>query len=131
MSENKPSLYWHGGKEGAPLTGQICAREGKSGRDADPQGWGRVSFFPYNWPNTITQDNSLLAHVMTQSPQGPFGETVHHDLLDGLRVACTLMPDGTPLIHTIWSTWTGGETTGTSGAQGETTYVGAHVKEGR
>lgn len=130
MSENRGTLYWHGGREGAPLTGQICSREGKSGRDADQSGWGRCALFPYNWPQTISQDDSLLAHVMTQAPQGPFGRSVHHAMLDGLRVACTIMPDGTPLIHTVWATWTGPEVQGFGGAQGNTTYVSSSTDRG-
>lgn len=130
-TENTPGLYWIGGKDWAPLTGQICSREGTSGRDADKSGWGRCAMFPYNWPELISQNDSLMAMVMTQIPQGPHGKSVHHCMLDGLRVACTIMPDGTPLIHTIWATWTGGEVTGFGGAQGETTYVGASAREGK
>jgi hypothetical protein len=128
--EKTGTLYWHTGGGGSPHTGQIVAREGKSGRD-DPLGQGRMSMFPYSWPNSVSPDNSLWGHVMTQGPQGPFGSTVHHDILDGMRVACTMMPDGTPLIHNMWHTKTGPETQGFGGAQGENTYVGAAPKQGK
>ena len=127
--EGRGPLYRTAGEVDGPISGQICSKGGVSGND-DPEGLGRVAFFPYNWPNTISQDNALWAQVLTQSPQGPCGRTVHHCLIDGLRVACSMMPDGTPLIHTIWASLTGGDKPGTGGAEGENTYVGCPTRKG-
>lgn len=120
-----PNLFYQPGTGGSVGFATIIPRRGKSGRD-DPLGKGRVHLFPDSWPSTIPQDEGLYGHVMTQQPQGPFGPTVHHQMLDGLRVAVTFNSDGTPFVQTVWATETGAEA-----QRGQETYTGASVKQGK
>ena len=126
MSERLGSLYHQTGYGGGHVSGTVLARNGKSGRD-DPLRKGRVHLFPYNWPNTINHNNGLLGHILTQAPQGPFGPTVHHNLLDGLRVAFSMSPDGTPYIHSVHPT----DTNSPEGQKGQNTYAGANAPKGK
>jgi hypothetical protein len=126
MSEKTGSLYYESGFGGSQMSAQILARNGKSGRD-DPLRKGRVHIFPYSWPLTIDTNNGLYGHILTQAPQGPFGPTVHHNMLDGLRVVYTASSDGTPYIQSIHPT----DTNSQEGSPGENVYSGAHAPKGK
>lgn len=126
MSEKRNSLFYTSG-EGGEMSAIICARDGKSGRD-DMLQKGRCHIMPYNlWTSTVSENEGLWAHVMTQSPQGPFGPTVHHNMLDGCRVSCTMSPDGTPYIHTVHPA----DTNSPEGQKGQNVYTGASVEKGK
>lgn len=121
-------LYWQGGYGGVLIKAQVVPREGKNGNDVDESRQGRICVYPGNWP-AGHEKNALLGEVLSRQ-KGPFGESVHEELLDGMQVVCTIMPDGTPLIHNVYAAWSGPETTGSGGAQGEISYVGAPKEKG-
>ena len=123
-----PALYWQSGRGGVLIKCQVSGSEGKNGNDLDKSRQGRIGVYPSNWPagmNTV-----LLAEVMSP-PKGPWGGTVHEEILDGMQCACTMMPDGTALIHNFYAAWSGDEPPGAFGAFGEYSYVGAPGKEGK
>lgn len=124
-----PALYWQAGRAGVLIKCQVVPREGKNGNDVDESRQGRICVYPGNWP-AGHEKNALLAEVMT-GPKGPFGEANHCEYLDGMMVSCTMMPDGTPLIHNCYAAWSGDETPGAGEATGDPSYVGAPKEEGK
>ena len=132
MTEKKSDAGWDTGQGDSLMMMEVCSQNGVPGRDADQSGKGRIFMFPYTFPKSIPQEKGIFGHIMTSQPQGPFGATVHQDMLDGLRCGCKMNNEGVPFIYTFWASETNTEELPQGYTeQGDETYVGDQVEEGK